>query len=153
VRPVSHESLLLAWHEQTERECDGSYRLGYRDGYADALKHAAERVDNLHATWRTVPRLTHEEKVSQRIADMESAFRRAFPDRKPSRGGPVPVWDGPIDTTAVAAQAKQAADIAANYPIPRCSRCDIDLCRCAPSGPSCRCRSRMCACRRPGVTA
>lgn len=56
------------------------YEQGWRDGRAQLMRELAERVDNIEATWQTVPRPTWEQKVADRIARME-AEALAFPAR------------------------------------------------------------------------
>ncbi|WP_435589787.1 hypothetical protein [Micromonospora aurantiaca (nom. illeg.)] len=65
-----------------------AYEMGRRHGYA-------EEIAELHGTWQeyALPRLTREDRVRQRMADMDrAARRRARRDGRPYRphpGGPV----------------------------------------------------------------
>jgi hypothetical protein len=45
--------------------------MAYETGYQHAITLAAERVDELDAIWRTVPRPTYEQNVAERVALFE----------------------------------------------------------------------------------
>jgi hypothetical protein len=68
--------------------------LAFELGYAHALCAAAERVDELDMLWRGVPRPTYEQKVADRVAEMQRHSERLYADLgRPAgyvyRGGPV----------------------------------------------------------------
>lgn len=66
---------------------DPLWRKGYEAGYAQALQDAAERVDELDAIWKTVPRPSYEQKVAARAAEMAARAVTDYP------GGPLPTWE------------------------------------------------------------
>lgn len=72
--------------------CGLSFDAG-RNFEADRIADAMVELQVLwpDATPRTPEQVAeaYEQKVGQRMADMEAAFTRTFPDRAPYRGGPV----------------------------------------------------------------
>lgn len=74
---------LLRWHRQTEDELDWAYQCGVLDErYRIAAGHA-----ELDRSWRPIGRVTEEQRVQARIAEMErhaaenknSTYRGNFP--------------------------------------------------------------------------
>lgn len=58
--------------EQTlERTADPAVALAYEAGFQRAITLAAERVDELDATWRSVERPSYEERVAERVRQLE----------------------------------------------------------------------------------
>ena len=46
------------------------YETGFRDGYTQALTHAAQRIDELDYIWQPIKRPTYEQVVAARIEAM-----------------------------------------------------------------------------------
>jgi hypothetical protein len=53
-----------------------AYCQGWEAGRADLMVWIASRADEIEATWRTVPRPTYEQRVAERLAEMEHAAAR-----------------------------------------------------------------------------
>jgi hypothetical protein len=105
-----------------EAEAKVMWELAFRAGYANALAAAAERVDELDALWRPIPRPSYEEKVAARIAEM--ARHITGPGwTGTDNGARLPSADWVPDTSRARAEADRWLAIAEQYePLP-CTRC------------------------------
>lgn len=82
---------LTRWHEQTEYEVEVAYHDGYRQACIDIAAGHAE----LDAVWRNVGRLTYEQRVADRIAEMEACAATVDVDRDRANGRrPWNTWVG-----------------------------------------------------------